>query len=390
MKLLYINDELATGDGSNSHAVGMLRSFEKILGKENVCCYPDAEDGSQKPTNLKSGNIRANFKNSLQVIRFFRKKLLSEIRGKAIVKKLKRQKFIPTHVIARSTVFDTTAIYVAKAFHAKLVYEINTPMFYECGIIKKEPLIGAIEKWEKKILESSDYVYIVSSVCRDMLCKQYGLSKDKFFVIPNGYMGELYTESNLEKEAIRDEFRTKENLDGKFVVTFVGSLKVWHGIKTFCETAALLEKDNSIRFLVLGDGDMHDMIADYTEKHSNMIFKGKVNLDMMKNLLYSSDLGIMPYEKKENFYYSPLKMFDMIGAGLPYIGTPIGQIKEFCLENLNEDFLCEASSNEGFRSSIVKLKNNGECYKSMKQCVSVNRSLNTWQSRAEDLLRAIM
>ena len=48
MKLLYINDELATADGSNSHAVGMLRAFESILGKENVESVPKAEDGSGK------------------------------------------------------------------------------------------------------------------------------------------------------------------------------------------------------------------------------------------------------------------------------------------------------------------------------------------------------
>ena len=74
MKLLYINDELATGDGSNSHAVGMLRSFEKILGAENVASFPKAEDGSGKPVNLKAGSLKAKFKGPLQVVRYFRKK----------------------------------------------------------------------------------------------------------------------------------------------------------------------------------------------------------------------------------------------------------------------------------------------------------------------------
>lgn len=389
MKLIYINDELATGDGSNSHAVGMLRSFEEILGKENVKSYPQAEDGSKKPINLKAGKLKAKLKGPLQIIRFFRKKFLSVKRSRSIISDLNREGFIPTHVIARSTVFDITAIYVAKAFKAKLVYEINTPMFYECGVIKKDPLIRAIEKWEKKILEASNYVYIVSSICRDMLCTQYGIEKDKFLVIPNGYMGELYIETQNERERIRNEIRKKEKIGDKFVVTFLGSLKVWHGIDSFCKIAAQLDKNDDICFLVLGDGDMHDMIAEYADNHSNMLFKGKVSLEVMKQYLYASDLGIMPYENKANFYYSPLKMFDMIGAGLPFIGTAVGQIEEYCYRNLNKEFLCINPSVAEYEQMITELQKNRKKFSVMQNKVRIIRNKCTWESRALELLQSI-
>lgn len=106
---------------------------------------------------------------------------------------------MPTYILARFTDFDVTAIYVARKFNAKLIYEVNTPMFYERGVIKKEPMIGALEKWEHRIIEASDYVYVVSNVCRDMLCEHYGINKDKFVVVPNGYMAELYTETDEKK-----------------------------------------------------------------------------------------------------------------------------------------------------------------------------------------------
>lgn len=387
MKLIYINDELATGDGSNSHAVGMLRSFEEILGKDNVRSYPKAVDGSQKEISLKIGNLKKKLKGPLQVARFFRKKILSVKRSKVIINDLKNQSFSPTHVIARSTVFDITAIYVAKEFGAKLIYEVNTPMFYECGIIKKEPLVGAIEKWENKILEKSDYVYTVSSVCRDMLCKQYGLKKDKFLVIPNGYMSELYVETDTKRATIRDEVRSEEGLNGKFVVTFVGSLKIWHGIKNFCETAALMEENDNFCFLVLGDGEMHDMIENYTKHHSNMVFKGKVSLNIMKNYLYASDIGIMPYEKKDNFYYSPLKMFDMIGSGLPFIGTAVGQIEEFCNDELSSDFLAESNKPNLLRNLI---RNKESDMIEMKKIVTKMKKKHSWYMRANILIKKIL
>ena len=369
MKLLYINDELGTSDGSNYHAIGMLRSFERILGKENVRSFPQAEDGSGKPINHVTNGLRQKLKGPLQLIRYYRKKVLSSKRSKYIICEMKTSGFIPSHVIARSTVFDTTAIKVANAFGAKLIYEFNTPEFYERGVIKKEPLIGAIEKWEKRVLLNSDFVYINSNICRDMLCNHYGLEKEKFIVIPNGFMSELYTESDNKKEKIRNEIRKQEKIDEKIVVCFVGSLKIWHGIGLLCDIAELMEKDDRFLFLILGDGEMHNLIANYVSSHKNMIFKGKVNLETMKEYLYA-----------------PLKMFDMIGAGLPFVGTSIGQIKEFCEEKLDERFLIEDISSESISDQILNLMDD---LGSMQQKVKTIRDNESWINRSQCLLKSI-
>lgn len=382
MKLVYINDELVTGDGSNSHAVGMLRAFEKILGKDNVYSYPRPQDGSGKPINLGANNLRNRLKAPLAVIRYFRKKYLSIKKSKEICSDLEKKGFVPTHILARSTDFDITAIYVARKYHAKLIYEINTPMFYERGVIKKEPMIGQIEKWEKRIIDASDSVYVVSNICRDMLCNHYSVSKNKFIVIPNGYMDELYHEDEEERREIRNRIRIKETLTDRFVVTFVGSLKVWHGIKAFCETAKAMESDKDVTFMVLGDGEMHDMINDYASTHTNMIFKGKVNLETMKQYLYASDLGIMPYENKENFYYSPLKMYDMIGAGLSFISVPVGQIREFFEETGNMSFCITDTNPQNISKQIRKIKNN-------KKAMKYDSLKYTWHKRSLTLLNYI-
>lgn len=389
MKLLYINDELATGDGSNSHAVGMLWAFESILGKNNVVAYPQPQDGSGTPVNLGANKLKSKLRAPLAVVRYFRKKYLSTKKCKEICRKLTEKGFTPTHILARSTDFDVTAIHVARKFDAKLVYEINTPMFYERGVLKKEPMVKQIEAWEKKIIDASDAVYVVSNICRDMLCEHYRASKEKFVVIPNGYMGELYHESDGERKKIREKIRAKEGLTDKFVVTFVGSLKIWHGIRSFCETAQAMEAEKEVVFLVLGDGEMHDMIADYAITHSNMIFKGKVKLETMKEYLYASDLGIMPYDKKENFYYSPLKMYDMIGAGLPFIGTSVGQIQEFCSDALNGSYLIPNNTVDTMRNTILRLARiNGEL-NTMKEAEKKQLAQCTWRMRAEDLITQI-
>lgn len=103
---------------SNSHAVGMLRAFEHILGKENVASYPQPQDGSGKPVNLGANKLKCKLKAPLAVARFFRKKYLSIKKSKEICQELTEKGFAPTHILARSTDFDVTAIHVAKRFHA--------------------------------------------------------------------------------------------------------------------------------------------------------------------------------------------------------------------------------------------------------------------------------
>ncbi len=388
MKLVYINDELATGDGSNSHAVGLMRAFTDILGQDNVITYPRPVDGSQMAVNLKAGKLRSKLKGLLAFIRFFRKKILSVKRSKEICADLNSKGFIPTHVIARATDFDITAIYVAQKYNARLVYEVNSPTFYERGVIKKEPMIGALEKWERRIINASDKVYVVSNVCRDMLCEHYGIDKDKFIVIPNGYMADLYTESADEKKKIRDVVRKKEGISDKFTVTFVGSLKTWHGIIEFCETAKLMQDNKNISFLVIGDGEMHDTIQNYVQNHSNMIFKGKMNLENMKKYLYASDLGIMPYVSKDKFYYSPLKMFDMIGSGLPFVGTSVGQVQEICESELSFDFLTDTNKSEDLRKRIEALEGSSELDQ-MRIKVQEYSKKASWNTRAQALIDQI-
>lgn len=389
MRLLYINDELAGSDGSNSHAMGMMSAFKRILGEENIVCYPDPEDGSGKPVNYGANVLRRRLKAILPLIRCVRKKLLSVKKSKLIIAELKQKGFYPTHVLARATDFDVTAIYVAKELDAKLIYEVNTPQFYERGVIRREMMIGALEKWEKRIIEASDYVYVVSNICRDMLCEHHGCRKDKFIVVPNGYMAELYTEKEEEKKKIREAIRKEEGLEDKFVVTFVGSLKVWHGIKKFCETAELMQSDKNVCFLVLGDGEMHDMIADYAKNHDNIVFKGKVSLETMKRYLYTSDLGIMPYEQQENFYFSPLKMFDMIGAGLPFLGTAVGQIEEICTEESLTNMLIHDTDPEAIRKKILEMYKGREELQCTANIINGMKENHSWYKRTNILLDSI-
>lgn len=388
MRILYINDELATADGSNYHALGIWINLKKQLGEENVRAFPSPKDGSGTKVNHNGLGFRKTFKFPLQLVRIVRKKWLSHIRSKAIISALEEESFSPTHILCRTTLFDTTALKVANHFHAKLVTECNAPMYYEHIVLGGLPLPKAIKAWEKKMLFASDFVYTVSEVCRDMLCAEYGISREKFLVIPNGF-DENTSMNETDRKTIRENIRHSDGVQNKFVVIFVGSLKKWHGIDALCALAEKLEAYPKIHFYVIGDGEEHQQIEDYVSTHTNLSYKGKLPHQNMEAYLYAADLGILPYHKMEHFYFSPLKLFDTIGAGLPFIGTSQGQIESLCTELLDDSFLLEDCNVDTMAKKILTIAENEELHHSMQVKISVIRSQVTWQARVETLLSCI-
>ena len=387
MNVLYINDELATSDGSNYHALGILGSLVSILGSDHVKSFPAPVDGSGKQVNQNAFQWHNRHKNILQFIRIIRKFMLSYIRASRLRRQLKASSWKPTHILARAVIFDITAVILARRYKAKLIYEFNTPMYYEHGVVNRLPFVKAIEKWEHFTLSKADAVYAVSLKCRDMLCSHYHIDTEKFVVIPNGFMEDAFHPS--DRKQIRETLRLTEQWQDKFIVIFIGSLKSWHGIDFLCEAAKKLQDNPLVHFVVIGDGEKHPEIVDYCHKSSNMTYKGKLKLRDMIDYLYASDLGIMPYPPNDNFYFSPLKMFDFIGAELPFIGTSQGQIRELCLSSLTEHFLIDDFSVEEIVKKIQSISENPAVYDSMKNSVARIRPLVTWEARTSELIARV-
>ena len=218
-----------------------------------------------------------------------------------------------------------------------------------------------------------------------MLESAYGFG-NKTIAIANGYMDELFVSDTVIKEAIREKIRREFNPGNKWIVVFIGSLQVWHGIENLIKAAEILSNVNDIEFWVLGDGEKRNDVKKYSESHMNLKWFGNLPMENMRDFLYGSDLGVMPYNRIKHFYFSPLKMYDMIGAGLPFLGLKVGQIEELCSKELNQDFMLNDTTGCLLANSIKSLHENTERYATMKVLVSKASGNHTWDVRAERLV----
>ena len=93
----------------------------------------------------------------------------------------------------------------------------------------------------------ADRIAVVTPAFEDHLVKHWSVPREKISVIENGVETDLFAPQAAS--ALRKEL----NVEGKFVVSYIGTMGMAHGLETILDAAAALRSTNpEIIFLVLG------------------------------------------------------------------------------------------------------------------------------------------
>lgn len=121
-----------------------------------------------------------------------------------------------------------------------------------------------------------------------------------------------------------------------FVVGFVGTLKPWHGLPVLADAFIQFHAENpAARLLIVGDGPERDALSSALAARglSDAVhFTGAVTPEEIPGWLASMHVAVAPYPALDNFYFSPLKLFEYLAAGLPTVASRIGQVTELLRE----------------------------------------------------------
>lgn len=116
--------------------------------------------------------------------------------------------------------------------------------------------------------------------------------------------------------------------DGVPVVTFVGTLKPWHGTHDLLAAKALAATEWQLR--IIGDGPEREPLEKQAAAYGIEVdFRGAIAPADMPQHLAGSAVGVAPYpkpEREEDHYFSPLKVYEYLAAGLPVVATNVGQV----------------------------------------------------------------
>lgn len=120
----------------------------------------------------------------------------------------------------------------------------------------------------------------------------------------------------------------------KLRVIYAGSLESSYDIPTILAAAEILDKKypNEIEFVIAGAGYQKGIIEEYTARHSNLRYVGRVSKDELMKEYAHADLGLIQHHKNATQTVT-YKLFDLLGSGLPVMNSLESELNDILLEN---------------------------------------------------------
>jgi glycosyltransferase involved in cell wall biosynthesis len=131
---------------------------------------------------------------------------------------------------------------------------------------------------------------------------------------------------------------------GQRIVVFSGSFRPWHGVHVFERAARLLRRREDLYFLLVGSPDAS---SDASYRGRRL---GRVAYERMPEVLASADIAVAPYdtsrmpELRLGFFWSPLKIFEAMAAGLAVVTIPRPPLTELLREDQEGLFFREGDA----------------------------------------------
>ncbi len=225
-------------------------------------------------------------------------------------------------------------------------------------------LEAAIIKWRERIcVRQADVVTSVSHALAELRKKQ---GAKKVLVVSNGVEYSLFQEAQQKRPHPP-------------TLIFMGSLFDAWGVDLPIQALPdISAKIPGIRYLILGDGPQKETLQDLA--HTNMKlqeqvhFLGRKAYEELPYFLAEADIGVLTYRPEQFVQYaSSLKVFEYMAAGLPVIGTRIGDWANI-IEEAHAGLLINFTP-KAFAEAAVELLHNSTKYKEYAQnAVSCTRA----------------
>ncbi len=250
-------------------------------------------------------------------------------------------------VYERYSLWSHAALTYAHKAGIPTVLEVNAPLPQEQRQYRKLVLEQEAFAVLDNLLNHADTIIAVSAGVRNWL-ETFAPAQGKVHVVENGV------------DPTRFAPRTDNGEQDALTLGFVGTLKPWHGLHTLVDAFILLrQKGYNVTLSIIGDGPQATELQQRLAQSGvcGAQFHGAVTPEQVPPLLSGVDIAIAPYPQLENFYFSPLKIYEYMAAGLPVITTRVGHLAE--LVNDGETGLLVAPENPtALAQAVIALINN--------------------------------
>ena len=218
--------------------------------------------------------------------------------------------------------------------------------------MKENPAISFFEYLEKRMYKSASKIVVVTDSFKRQLINKHHIDSEKIEVIKNGINLKMFQPQEKDTELLK-----KLNLEGKFIISYIGTHGMAHALDFVLRTAKKIEEYNNIYFLFIGAGAKKEELVLLKEqlKLKNVTMLGIVPKEEVKKYISISDVGLVNLKKSDTFKnVIPSKIFELVGMHKPILLGVEGESKEI-IESYNVGLAFEPENIDDFIDKIQQL-----------------------------------
>ncbi|MCK4736597.1 MAG: glycosyltransferase family 4 protein, partial [Methanophagales archaeon] len=230
---------------------------------------------------------------------------------------------------------------IGKKFDACLIYIPPLPLYYfarrikkydgtpsvlnyqdfhpqeltDVGVMKNKLMIKIMKYIEKQSYKNADYITVISNGGIDYVVKRGG-NPNKIKHIYNGVLL-----SDFEKYLMKKDFKKKEGVENKILISYAGILSPFQGIDNILDATKKLRGYEDLIFYIVGDGMLKNHLG-YRIRDGKIFNVKLLPLQPREeyfNIVNSSDISTVSLDDRMKAPCLPGKLINLLALKQPII-----------------------------------------------------------------------
>lgn len=202
------------------------------------------------------------------------------------------------------------------------------------------------------LYRKSDHIVVVTQAFEEYLVEHWNVPRQKISVVENGVETNLFVPS-------KNDLRSQLGAEGKFIVCYIGTMGMAHGLETLVDAACQLrQSDPDVLFLLVGEGADKERIMTMARALGldNLRFVDQQPRETIPAYISASDASLVLLKKTDLFKtVIPTKMLEFMSCARPVILGVDGQAREI-MEKAQAGIFIEPGNANALVEAVKRLR----------------------------------
>lgn len=200
----------------------------------------------------------------------------------------------------------------------------------------------------------AERVVVVTPAFRDHLIGRRNVDPAKIAVVENGVETDFFRPATTSHDVKR-----QLGIDGRFVIGYIGTIGLAHGLETLLDAAASLRSiAPDVLFLIVGDGAEAERLRQQAKAREllNVVFAGQQPREAIPAFINACDACLVMLRKSEVFQtVIPTKMLECMSSGRPVLLGVDGQARGI-VEQADAGIFFEPENAAALINTLLRLR----------------------------------